>query len=75
MTLLIHCYTYPLVRTDETAKTDNTTISKQLRNFGDTSNILLPVLRWEAKVSVEASTNVVSIETVGWDTMDYEVLL
>ena len=59
---------------DEAGKADDASISKQFRHFRDTTNVFLSVSRSETEVLVETMTDVVSIETVRWDTLTHEVL-
>ena len=52
--MLTHARTYSSIWRDEGGEDNNTSVRKQLPHFTDPPNILLPVLRTETKVLVQA---------------------
>ena len=60
---------------DEGGEADDAAIREQLGHFGDSSDVLLAVLRREAQVLVEAVSDVVAIKTVRRDALRHQVLL
>jgi len=52
----------------ETTQRHNTTVSKQLGNLCDSSNIFFSVLLWETQIFIEASSDIISIQSICRDT-------
>ena len=48
----------------KTTQRHNTTVSKQLGNLCDSSNIFFSVLLWEAQIFIEASSDIISIQSI-----------
>ena len=63
------------VGTDEAGQADDSTVGEQLCHFGDSSDVLLAISWTESEVLVEAKTDVVSVQTVGRDSLAHEVFL
>ena len=51
--------------TDKTIDADDAAVHKQLRNFGDTSNVFVAVIFRKPKVVVDAGTDIVAIKHLG----------
>ena len=55
---------YFFERTDERDNAHQTSISKKLSHFGNASNVLHPIRFREAKILIQATANIIAIQTV-----------
>jgi len=66
-------HVYLSERTDETRQTDDSSVCKQLRDLGDTSNVLFAIFRTEAEILVESVADIVSIQAVRRNSLARQV--
>ena len=69
------CFTHPGIRADETGQADDTAVREQFGHLGYPADVLFPVLRREAQITVEPRSDIVSVQTVGGNTMVDQVVL
>jgi len=60
-----------LERRYKTAETDLSAIGEEFRYFGYSSDVFLSILFAEAQIAIQATPDVVAVQTVSWNTVVY----